>query len=158
MRDRPPDRNPAPSLDDGPGRLLDGLDRSLPALERAMAVQRRCASVGFDWNDPAGARAKVDEELAELDEAIAEGDPEAIRSEVGDLILAVTNLARLLDVEPSEALQDALDRFQERFALVEDQVHASGRTLQQVDLETLEAYWQAAKRTIGGRRSHRGDR
>ena len=93
-----------------------------------------------------------------MDEAIAEGDPEAIRSEVGDLILAVTNLARLLDVEPSEALQDALDRFQERFALVEDQVHASGRTLQQVDLETLEAYWQAAKRTIGGRRSHRGDR
>ncbi len=143
-------RDPRSDPTTEPG-LLAGLGRDMEPLERAMAIQRRCASVGFDWNAPQGAREKVSEELAELDAAMASGDQVAVAAELGDLLLAVTNLARLLGVDPAGALHEALDRFQARFALVEAHVRASGRNLHQVDLETLEGYWQAAKRNLHGR-------
>src|SRR5690606_13819634 len=84
-------------------RVLDGVPAGLPALTRAVKLGRRAARVGFDWPDARGPREKIDEELRELDEAIAGGDRDRIGAELGDVLFAVANLARHLDVDPEQA-------------------------------------------------------
>lgn len=133
------------TVSNGSGSLLRGLDRSMGALERALQMQERCAQVGFDWNEPAGALDKLAEELEELATAIEQRDPEAVSSEMGDVILAATNAARLLGVDAEEALHRALDRFQKRFGEIERTLESRGQRPEQMDLETLEALWQQAK-------------
>ena len=124
-----------------PHGLLDDVPRALPALTRAVKIGRRAARIGFDWPDPAGARAKVDEELAELDEAMAGGDRTRIGAELGDVLLALANLARKLDIDAEAELRAANGRFAARFGHVERQV-AAGRG---AGLEDMERYWQEAK-------------
>ena len=127
-------------------RLLDGLPQAMPALQRAHRLTSRAAKVGFDWPEPAGARAKVDEELAEADEAVASGEPEAVAHEVGDLLFSVVNWARKLGLEPEELLRQANARFCHRFAHVEDSVEGAGKELGDVGLEELDRLWDESKK------------
>ena len=117
---------------------LAGLALALPSLERAAKLQRRAARVGFDWPDSSGPRAKVDEELAELD---AETDHHRKLDEMGDLLFAVVNLARHLNIEPEAALREANRKFERRFRAIE---MAPG--FADMSLEEKEALWVAAKK------------
>jgi tetrapyrrole methylase family protein/MazG family protein/ATP diphosphatase len=128
--------------DAGPKGLLDDVPLALPALTRAVKFGRRAARIGFDWPDRIGARAKVDEELAELDEAVVGGDRARIEAEFGDVLLALANLSRHLELDPEAALRAANGRFERRFRHVEREVAGGGETT----LEALERYWQAAKK------------
>ncbi len=117
---------------------LAGVALALPALERAVKLQRRAARTGFDWPDASGARAKIDEELAELE---AETEPARREEELGDLLFAVVNLARFLKIEPEEALRKANRKFEKRFREIEQ---APGFAA--MSLDEKEALWTAAKR------------
>ena len=118
---------------------LAGVALALPALERAAKLQRRAARLGFDWPDNSGPRAKIDEELAELD---AETDHHRTLDELGDLLFAVVNLARHLNVEPEAALREANRKFERRFRAIET---APG--FADLPLDEKEALWVAAKRS-----------
>ncbi|HEX7478330.1 MAG TPA: nucleoside triphosphate pyrophosphohydrolase [Polyangiales bacterium] len=125
--------------------VLDGVPKALPALLRASRVGEKAARVGFDWPDRAGARAKVDEELAELDQAIAAGDPKAIEHELGDVLFALVSVGRKLDVEPEAALRGTLDRFSARVRAVETLARERGAALSSLDAQALDALWLEAK-------------
>ena len=118
---------------------LAGVALALPALERAAKLQRRAAQVGFDWPDKSGPRAKIDEELAELD---AESDHHRTLDELGDLLFAVVNLARHLNIEPEAALREANRKFERRFRAIE---HAPG--FADLGLAEKEELWVAAKKS-----------
>lgn len=113
---------------------------ALPALKRAEKLQKRAARVGFDWPDASGPRAKIDEELEELDRA--ESDVER-RAELGDLLFSAVNYARHLDIDPETALREASARFEARFRKVEA---LADRPLNEMDIDALESLWQRAKR------------
>jgi ATP diphosphatase len=119
---------------------LAAIALALPALKRAEKLQRRAARVGFDWPDAAGPRAKIDEELGELDDA-ATADERA--AELGDLLFSVVNYARHLDIDPEAALRNASARFEQRFRKVEE---IADKSLKDMDIHELEALWQRAKR------------
>ena len=125
--------------------LLDGLSCGLPALRGAQRVTSAAADVGFDWRAPSGPRAKLDEELAELDAAVASGHPDEVLDELGDVLFTVVNLARHLGVDAETALIRATAKFERRFALVERSLAAEGRSPAQVELAELERRWGAAK-------------
>lgn len=125
--------------------VLDGVAVALPALKRASILGKRAANVGFDWPDVAGVRAKVDEELAELDAAGLAGAAEQIEEELGDLLFSVTNLARHLKIDPEQALDRANRKFIRRFQGLEAAVQAGGKALEGLDLEALEELWQQQK-------------
>jgi MazG family protein len=128
-------------------RVLDGVPRSLPALTRAQRVGEKVSRVGFDWPDREGSRAKVEEEMGELDQAILAGDKDAIEGEMGDVLFALVNLARHLEVDAEGALRRTVDKFTGRFAHVEDRVRAEhgGWTGPTLPLATLDGYWDEAK-------------
>jgi MazG family protein len=127
-------------------RILDGVPAELPALLRAQRIGEKAAAVGFDWPDARGVREKIDEELQEIEEAIAKGgDPAELEHEVGDLLLAVSRYAAKLGVSPEDALRSALRRFQGRFEAIEDRVAADGREVKDVPLEELDAIWNQVK-------------
>jgi tetrapyrrole methylase family protein/MazG family protein/ATP diphosphatase len=125
---------------------LDGIPRSAPALVRAMRAGEKAGAVGFDWPDATGARAKVNEEMRELDEAITKHDRVALKHELGDLLLAVVNLARKLDLDAENALREATDRFGRRFGFVEETLAAKGRTVKEASPEEQNQLWDEAKR------------
>ena len=129
-------------------RTLDGVPPALPALLRATRITQKAAGVGFDWEAPDGARDKIAEELAELDEAVASGDEAAIAHELGDLLLATVNYSRLLGVDSEDGLGRALGRFTERFAYVEDRLADQGQQPADRTLDELEALWTEAKRRV----------
>lgn len=131
------------------GSALDGVPAALPALLRAHRVSEKAGMVGFDWPDAASVRAKVSEELAELDEALAGGDPDRIGEELGDLLFATVNLGRHLPVSAEDALRVATAKFERRFRAVEQRLAAEGRTVYDTDPETLEAHWRAVKAGAG---------
>lgn len=126
---------------------LAGVTRGLPALSRALKLQRRAARIGFDWPDASGPRAKIDEELAELDGA---DDAARREAELGDVLLSVVNLARHLDIDPETALRRANDRFERRFRRLETQLAADGRAAADIGIDGLEVYWQQAKTRTNG--------
>ncbi len=128
---------------------LGSVPRTLPSLQKAQQVQVRAARVGFDWPDVDGVIAKIDEELGELKQALAQGDESRIKAETGDLLFSVVNLSRFHRVNAEEALDEMINRFIRRFHAVEDAVHADGRTLTDCSLTELDAAWEAAKREIG---------
>lgn len=131
-------------------RTLEGVPAALPALLRAQRLGQKASGVGFDWDGPAGARAKVAEELGELDEAVVSGDRAAVAHEAGDLLEAVVSWARLLGVDAEDALRAANRRFEARFGHIEDRLRAQGRSPEDASLEEMESYWQEAKGTEGG--------
>ncbi len=125
--------------------ILAGIPRHLPALQKAQRLQGRAARVGFDWAEVTDVLAKIDEELAETREAIQAADPDHVAEELGDLLFAVVNLARFVDVNAEEALRKTCDKFIRRFRGVESRVRESGQALQDCGLETLDAHWNAVK-------------
>lgn len=126
--------------------VLDDVPRGLPALSRAAKLSRRAARTGFDWPDVQGVLAKVREELHEVEEALASGDRHHAAGEVGDLLFAVTNLARHLEADPEQCLRGTNARFERRFRHVEAALAADQVPLGEAGLETLERHWRAAKR------------
>lgn len=130
----------------GAERFLDGISTAMPALIRAHKLQKRAATVGFDWNAPEPVLAKVEEEVAEIRAALAAGAPrEELAGEVGDLLFAVINCARHLGVDPELALRGTNRKFEARFGAIEAGLKARGRSLGEATLEEMEALWQAAK-------------
>ncbi len=125
---------------------LDGIPNSAPALVRAMRAGEKAGAVGFDWPDVAGVRAKVTEELGELDQACANGDRAAMASELGDLLFAIVNLARKLDLDAEHSLREATDRFGRRFRYMEEKLEVAGRQVRSASPEEQNELWDEAKR------------
>ncbi|MBN2574491.1 MAG: nucleoside triphosphate pyrophosphohydrolase [Deltaproteobacteria bacterium] len=125
---------------------LHGIPRSAPALVRAMRAGEKAGAVGFDWPDAAGVRDKVREELAEFDQACRSGDRRAMSRELGDLLFAIVNLARKLDLDAEHDLREATDRFGRRFAYMEDKLAAQGRAVEEASSEEQNALWEEAKK------------
>ncbi|TVP51807.1 MAG: nucleoside triphosphate pyrophosphohydrolase [Halomonas sp.] len=125
--------------------VLDDVPRTLPALSRAAKLSKRAARVGFDWPDARGVLAKIREELAEVEEALDAGDHQHAQEEVGDLLFAVTNLARTLNADPEQCLRGTNAKFERRFRYVERSLSAAQRPLVDASLDEMETHWQAAK-------------
>lgn len=134
--------------------VLSDIPRTLPALARAAKLSRRAAREGFDWPDTRGVIAKIREELDEVEQALAEDDHAHAATEVGDLLFAVTNLARKLKADPEQCLRATNMKFERRFGYIEAALASRGLAPREVDPDTLEAYWQQAKRneSVGSER------
>ena len=133
---------------DGDDSALAGIARSLPALKRAQKLGKRAAGVGFDWPDRNGVRDKIFEELEELEQAVGSRVPAQVEEELGDLLFAIVNLARHLDVDAEKALAGAKAKFERRFREMERVIAESGGRLQDHALESLEEAWRSAKRRL----------
>lgn len=126
--------------------LLDDVPTALPALSRSAKLQKRAAQVGFDWPDALPVLDKVREELDEVLQAMADGDPQALEDEVGDLLFAAVNLARHLKLDPENALRGANRKFERRFRFIEQALRDIARPIEDCTLEDLDALWGEAKR------------
>jgi MazG family protein len=124
-----------------PASILDDVPRALPELARAEKLAKRAASVGFDWPDNVAVLDKAREEFAETEAAIASGEPRHIQEELGDLLMAIANLARKVGVDPEAALRDANAKFIRRFHYVEARAAEDGVPLAEAGLERLDGYW-----------------
>lgn len=125
---------------------IDGVPTTLPALLKAQRTQAKAARVGFDWPEAAGAMAKIDEELSELKEAIAQGKRAAVVAEMGDLLFAAVNTCRFIGVDAEGALQEATAKFARRFREVERRVRTQGRKLSDCSLAEMDSIWDEIKR------------
>lgn len=125
---------------------LDGVPLALPALVRSERLGEKASRVGFDWPDAASVRAKVVEELGEVDEAVQSGDLSRITEELGDLMFATAQWARRLGVHPEDALREAATKFDRRFRRLEALARARGDSLEALDAAALDALWNEAKR------------
>lgn len=124
---------------------MDGIPRSLPALARALKVQKRAAQVGFDWPQVEGTLEKVAEEVEELRQAHRRGEASRVEEEFGDLLFALVNVARFLQIDPEEALRRATLRFEERFRAMEEQAREEGLDFEALPLEEKDRLWEKVK-------------
>lgn len=125
--------------------LLSGVKAGQPALTRAMELQRKASTVGFDWNDPRAVLAKIREEADEIEAALDRNDSKGLAEETGDLMFALVNLARHVDADPEAALRATNAKFERRFAYIERALEAQGRPLEQASLAEMDALWNEAK-------------
>src|ERR1043166_2567180 len=125
--------------------LLSSVKAGQPALTRAMELQRKASTVGFDWNDPRAVLHKIREEADEIEAALDPNDKDELAAETGDLLFALVNLARHIDADPEMALRGANAKFERRFAYIERALAAKGRTLDGASLEEMDALWDEAK-------------
>jgi ATP diphosphatase len=126
--------------------LLSGVKAGQPALTRAMELQRKASSVGFDWNDPRAVLHKIREEADEIEAALDRGDADELAAETGDLLFALVNLARHVGADPDLALRGANAKFERRFGYIEQELAARGRSLESASLTEMDALWNEAKR------------
>lgn len=128
-------------------RFLDSVPVALPALDGALKLQKKAASVGFDWTETGTVIAKIREEISEVEAEIAQSpvNRQRLEDEVGDLLFAVANLARHLKVDPEAALRGTNNKFRRRFGHIEDRLRTSGKSLDSASLDEMEAHWQSAK-------------
>jgi ATP diphosphatase len=124
---------------------LDSVQRSFPALVEALKLQERAAKVGFDWSSPEPILDKIEEEIAELREALAAKDKAKVAEELGDLIFAVVNIGRHVNADPEMALRGTNTKFRRRFSHIEAELETAGESLEAATLERMEQLWQAAK-------------
>ena len=124
---------------------LDAVPRALPPVLQSVKLQEQAARVGFDWAEPAPILDKIEEECGELREVIESGDKARMFEEYGDILFAMMNLGRRLEIDPESALRATNLKFRRRFAFVEDGLENAGITLGSADLETMEMLWQSAK-------------
>ncbi len=129
--------------------LIDGIPGGFPSLLRAAKVSRKIARAGFDWTSREHVMEKVDEEIDELKSAITEENPSAIEHELGDVFLALVNLARFLDIQPETAVMKANSRFELRFRTLEKLAIKSGISIESADMETLDRLWVESKKQVG---------
>ena len=135
---RPTEAVPPPSL-------LSNVKAGQPALTRAMELQRKASTVGFDWNDPRAVLQKIREEADEIEAALDHGDKAELASETGDLLFALVNLARHVDADPETALHGTNAKFERRFAYIERALASKDRTLEAASLAEMDALWNEAK-------------
>ena len=128
---------------------LAGVAKALPALKRAQKLGKRASRVGFDWPDSRGVKAKILEELDELERAVAARDKTQIEDELGDVLFAVVNLARHLEIDPENTLSAANTKFERRFRDMESAIAEKGSAIKDFSLETLDQEWRAAKKRVG---------
>ncbi|MBN1269929.1 MAG: nucleoside triphosphate pyrophosphohydrolase [Kiritimatiellae bacterium] len=126
--------------------VVGRIPRHLPALQKAHQVQKKVSRVGFDWDEVHDVMAKLDEEVAEVKQAVAAGDAGQIREELGDVLFAAVNLGRFLGCDAEEALNRTVDKFVRRFQEIERRVHGQGKELGQYSLAELDAHWNEIKR------------
>jgi nucleoside triphosphate diphosphatase len=136
-----------------PAGALAGVPVVLPALTRALKLQAKAGKVGFDWNDPHAVLAKIREEADEIEAELAAGNRSAAADEVGDLLFAVVNLARHLDADPEAVLRATNQKFERRFAAIEEALAERGKTPQEATLAEMDALWDAAKAAEGPART-----
>ncbi|WOH78387.1 nucleoside triphosphate pyrophosphohydrolase [Bradyrhizobium sp. BEA-2-5] len=136
---RPPEEAPSHKS------LLSGVKAGQPALTRAMELQRKASTVGFDWNDPRAVLQKIREEADEIEAALDRNDKQELAEETGDLMFALVNLARHVDADPEAALRATNAKFERRFAYIEKALAAKGRSLDGASLEEMDALWNEAK-------------
>jgi ATP diphosphatase len=133
---------------------LAGIPAALPALTRALKLQAKAGNVGFDWHDPLAVLAKIREEADEIERELAGVNRATAAAEVGDLLFAVVNLARHLDVDPEAMLRATNRKFERRFAMIERALAERGKTPQAATLEEMDALWNEAKAAEVGPRSN----
>ncbi len=126
--------------------VLDGIPNALPALLRGQKIQKRVARVGFDWDNISDVVAKVDEELTEVKESLPTNDTEAIEMEIGDLLFAVVNLCRFIDLQAEETLRKSNRKFITRFKRMENELEKQGKTLTDQTLTELDEIWEKVKK------------
>ena len=126
--------------------VLDGIPNALPSLLRGQKIQKRAARVGFDWDDIADVIAKVDEELAEVKESLNNNEPEAVEMEIGDLLFAVVNLCRFVDLQAEETLRKSNRKFINRFKRMETELEKQGKTIDNQTLAELDEIWEQVKK------------
>ena len=129
--------------------LLSDVKAGQPALARAMALQRKASTVGFDWNDPRAVLRKIREEADEIEAALERGDASELESETGDLLFAVVNMARHVGVDPEMALRGTNAKFERRFGYIERALTSRGRSLSSASLEEMDSLWNEAKAEEG---------
>jgi XTP/dITP diphosphohydrolase len=132
-------------LSEGKQSVLEGVPQGLPALIKAQRMQEKAAGVGFDWNTKEQVWNKYMEELAELDQAMIQGDSEAIEAEFGDVLFSLINYARFLKINPESALERTNQKFIQRFQFIESQSKEQGSSIEKLSLDEMEALWQQAK-------------
>ena len=132
--------------------LLRGIPRSMPLLMTAHKVTGRASREGFDWKDTIGVMEKIDEEMAELKEAIAGGKKDRMENEIGDMFLSLVNLCRFTETDPENALRSSLKKFAGRFSFVEERLKKNGKSARDVSLKEMDNLWNMAKK------AERGDR
>jgi len=129
-----------------PGSIVGGIPRDFPSLLRAVKMSKKAARAGFDWERPEQVLEKVEEELAELKEAMREGRPDRLEHELGDVLLSLANLGRFLGTNPEVAMMAANDRFERRFREMEKIASETGISIEQSDMRTLDRLWEQAKK------------
>ncbi len=126
--------------------VLDGVGKSLAALARAQKISTRAAKAGFDWKSAREVKGKLLEELEELDAAVESGSSAAIEEEMGDVLFALSNLARHLEVDAEVALTAAIEKFSKRFHYLESSLEAKGRSVNDASMDELDELWEESKR------------
>ena len=149
VRGRWEDIKEAERAEAGDPSTLAGIAKALPALKRAQKLGKRASRVGFDWPDRGGVQDKIREELDELEDAAGTRDPALVEDELGDLLFAVVNLARHLDVDPEKALTCANYKFERRFRAMEEELRDEGLEMRRMTLESLDQRWRQAKKRVG---------
>ena len=127
--------------------ILSSVKAGLPALARAMELQRKASTVGFDWNDPRAVLHKIREEADEIEAALDRGDAQELADETGDLLFALVNLARHVGADPETALRGTNTKFERRFGYIERALAAKGRSLATASLAEMDGLWNEAKAT-----------
>ncbi len=139
------EKNKSKQEDGGNRSVLAGVPRHLPALQKAQRVQSRAARVGFDWREVKDVLAKVEEELAEVKDAMESGDKEKLADELGDLLFSVVNLSRFYDISAEDALNGTIAKFKSRFTQIEQYMFEQGKQLSDCSLEEMDRIWNIAK-------------
>ncbi|MEE2699761.1 MAG: nucleoside triphosphate pyrophosphohydrolase [Bacteroidota bacterium] len=132
-------------LKEGKESVLEGVPNSLPAMIKAFRIQEKVRGVGFDWDNKSQVLEKVNEELNELHDEVVKKNADQIESEFGDLLFALINYARFINVNPDDALEKCNKRFINRFKIMESKLRKEGKDLSAMKLEEMERYWQLAK-------------
>jgi tetrapyrrole methylase family protein / MazG family protein len=130
---------------EGKKSAIDGVPRELPALLRAFRMQNKAAAVGFDWPEITPVWDKIQEEIAELQEAVQSGNSEHVEEELGDLLFSIVNVSRFLKANPEDALRRTIEKFSRRFSSVELEFNRRGQAMEQATLEELDAEWDNVK-------------
>jgi len=128
------------------GGALSDVPTGLPGLTRAVKLSKRAARVGFDWENAEDVRDKLTEEIEELDHELKAGEKNKIASELGDVLFALANLARHLDIDPEQALRDSNSKFEQRFGFIEKELGKAGRGPADASLDEMEQLWNRAKK------------
>jgi XTP/dITP diphosphohydrolase len=134
-------------LKEGNKSVLEGVPKSLPAIVKAFRIQEKVRGIGFDWDDKSQVWEKVLEEIEELKVEIKKGDNDRIESEFGDVLFALTNYARFINVNPEDALERTNKRFIKRFQIMEKMITKEGLNLSDINLSEMDVFWEKAKQT-----------